>query len=310
MHALCVLLFLWVWALSHASHVPLYDVSSVSSSSQTPSPLSVSPPPTFNGSIAHTSSPPAHSVPLFLVSRSTLNSRLWGDRNSRCAAEFRCSSVSVCGMMWACLNASCWRRAELCTSEELDSEDVCSLQADGMQMFLTSMGGSCLDHQKREGAAAAAAPDSDPVSGFFLRRWDLGSWVWQEGGHLWGDAASRCLWKDEMLWKHPLLPCRVPAPPCPWLSAGARTTRRPTTWTGASWTTAASWMRSTWSHMSSSSSSPFLSSSLVSGTGRRHPQHLHTSAHTHDLSAQVRSIDSASLLVYLHLYAKSVFSVL
>lgn len=58
-----------------------------------------------------------------------------------------------------CLNASWWSCAELCTSEDSALKDVCSLQADGMQMFLTSMGESCLNNQKGEGAAAAAAPD-------------------------------------------------------------------------------------------------------------------------------------------------------
>lgn len=37
-----------------------------------------------------------------------------------------------------------------------------------------------------------------------------------------------------------LVPCRVPAPPCPWRSVGTRITQL-TTWMRGSWTTAASW---------------------------------------------------------------------
>lgn len=92
-------------------------------------------------------------------------------------------------------------------------------------------------------------------------------------------------------------PDRAPDPPCPWLSVGVRTTRRPTMWTGAFSTTAASSMHSTWSHMFFSSSSLFPSSSLVSLAGRLGPHTALTctdithSASTQDVSTS-RSIGS------------------
>lgn len=92
-------------------------------------------------------SPPAQPLILPLCSRlprSTQSSGLQRDRNSRCTAE--CSRCSSCmcvfvWAVWACLNAFLWNCAALCASEASDLEDVCLLQADGMQMFLTSVAG-------------------------------------------------------------------------------------------------------------------------------------------------------------------------